>query len=184
MKYQPALFRPAHWSELIKPVGYLLLLTTGLAFFPIPFWAAPLVGLVVGGGAFLRERYRWVHDTPQCVEVTSLGLTVTEKLSAPQSVQWAGVSKVASDDKFGGWRIETADRVLRFGVAGLSREGMFAIETAIRENWRRYRFEVPEAEAGDEGTTETQARLGASRSGSPIEPPDNSRAAKGPPSRS
>ncbi len=102
MKYQPALFRVAHWSELIKPVGYLLLLTTGLAFLPIPFWAALLVGIVAGGGAFLRERYHWVHDTARCVEVTSFGLTVTEKCSAPQSVQWAAVSKVASDDELGG----------------------------------------------------------------------------------
>jgi len=46
MKYQPALFRLAHWTELIKPLGYFLMLTLGLAFFPIPFWAGLLVGLL------------------------------------------------------------------------------------------------------------------------------------------
>jgi hypothetical protein len=182
MKYQPALFRLAHWSELIKPVGYLLMLTVGLAFFPIPFWAGLLVGLLVGVGAFLRVRSGWVRDTPQCIEVTASGLTVTEKLRVPQSVQWAAVRKVAPDDELCGWRIETPDRVLRFGVAGLTREGMSAIETAIRENSRRYHFEVLEEEVGEEGTAETPAQPGASPNGGPMKPPGNLGVSEGPPS--
>jgi len=77
MKYQPALFRLSHWSELIKPVGYLLLLTLGLAFFPIPFWGALLVGVMVGGGTYLRERFRFVQDTPPCIEIRVTGITVS-----------------------------------------------------------------------------------------------------------
>jgi len=156
MKYQPALFRLTHWAELIKPVGYSLLLTFGLAFFPIPFWVALLAGLLVGGSAFLRQRYSWVRDTPQCIEITSMGLTVTEKRNVPKSVQWEAVRRVASDDELGGWRVETADQVLRFGVAGLSREGMSAVEAAIRGNSQSYHFAVSEVDVGEEGTAETQ----------------------------
>lgn len=157
MRFQPALFRLAHWSELIKPVGYLLLLSVGLGFFPIPFWVGLSLGFVVGGGTFLRERYLWVRNTPQCIEVTTSGITVTLKLNAPQSVEWVAVRKVAADDELCGWRIETANRVLRFGVAGLTREGMSHIESAIRENAGRYHFELKEEETGDSLPSETSA---------------------------
>jgi hypothetical protein len=182
MKYQPALFRISHWSELIKPGGYLLLLTVGLAFFPFPLWVGLLVGVLVGGSAFFRERFRWVRDTPQCVEVTTLGLTVTAKLSVPQSVAWAAVRKVTSDDELSGWRIETADRILRFGVAGLSRVAMSAIDAAIRENSMRYHFQVQDGKTGELPTAEACAQPGAAPNGGPTKPPSDLGVAEGPPS--
>ncbi len=173
MKYKPALFRLSHWSEIIKPGGYLLLLTVGLAFFPIPFWVGLLVGVLVGGGAFLRERFRWVRDTPQCVEVTSSGLTVTAKLSVPQSAAWTAVRKVTFDDGLCGWRIETANQVIRFGVAGLSRVAMSAIDAAIRENSMRYHFQVQDGETGEMPTAEACAQPDAARNGGPTKPPSH-----------
>jgi hypothetical protein len=47
---------------------------------------------------------------------------------------------------------------------------MSAIEAAIRENSRRYHFEVQEMEVGEEGTTETQAQPGAPTNGGPMKP--------------
>jgi hypothetical protein len=84
--------------------------------------------------------------------------------------------------QLGGWQIETADRVLRFGVAGLSRKEMSAIEKAIRENSGRYHFEVQEVEVGEQASTETPAQIGASTNGGPTKPPANSGVAGRPPS--
>jgi hypothetical protein len=53
-----------------------------------------------------------------------------------------------------------SDKARRFGVAGLSREGMSAIETAVRENASRYHFEVVELDAAGKDTPAVQAQPG------------------------
>lgn len=141
MKYHSALLRYSHWSEFIKPAGYGLLVALPLGTSLLRPWAALLFGLGVGSTVFLVTRFGFSRRTPRSVELTPVGLTITTKSGAKESVAWDTVRKVSDDDELCGWRIE-GPSVVRFGVAALSREGMSAIEAAIRENAKRHGFQV------------------------------------------
>lgn len=144
MKFRPSILVWCHWSELIYPACYIIFVGLGLLFLNLPLWAAVVLGLMAGTGAFLMERFRSFRSAPEWIEISNVALSVGLKMLPAQVWRWDSIQKACWDEGAGIWSIRSEEIAATFSLSSFNGKSVLCINEMINTYSTKHHFEATE----------------------------------------